>query len=233
MYSYDAIVRYSETGGSLKANAATIANYFQDCAILHSEEVGIGLNYLEEHHRAWFLVSWQIYIDRYPVLGEKITVRTWPYGFKGSLGFRNIEILDSEGNSIVKAATMWSYVDTEAMRSMRIEQEVAEAYPIYPKLDMEYASRKIELFENHQMLDTRAVMAYQIDSNNHMNNEAYIALALEYADNTSEIKCVKAEYKKQFMKDDKIVIKKAVCDNKQQFILCDEEDAVHCIVMFE
>ena len=50
MYSYEAIVRYSETGGNKISNMATIANYFQDCAILQSEEVGIGLDYLAEHH---------------------------------------------------------------------------------------------------------------------------------------------------------------------------------------
>ena len=33
MYSFDAIVRYSETHGRPEADAATIANYFQDCAI--------------------------------------------------------------------------------------------------------------------------------------------------------------------------------------------------------
>ena len=60
MYSYDAIVRYSETGGRKTSSMATIANYFQDCAILQSEEVGIGLDYLAEHNRAWFLISWQI-----------------------------------------------------------------------------------------------------------------------------------------------------------------------------
>ena len=64
MYSYEAIVRYSETGGYKISIMATIANYFQDCAILQSEEVGIGLDYLAGHHRAWFLVSWQIEVVR-------------------------------------------------------------------------------------------------------------------------------------------------------------------------
>lgn len=233
MYSYDAIVRYSETGGHIHANAASIANYLQDCAILHSEEVGIGLKYLEEHHRAWFLVSWQIYIDRYPVLGEKIQVRTWPYDFKGSIGYRNIELVGSDGQSIVKAASIWSYVDTEAMRPVKIEEEVAAAYPLFPKMDMEYTSRKIKLYDAHKQVAERTVMSYQIDSNNHMNNEAYIALALEYTDNIADIKRVRAEYRKQFVKDDTVIIKKAVCNEGQQLILCDTDDAIRCIVLFE
>lgn len=233
MYSYDAIVRYSETGGGKKSNMASLANYFQDCAILQSENVGIGLDYLADHHRAWFLISWQIEVDRYPAMGEKIKVRTWAYDFKASLGFRNIDILDENGIRIVKAASIWSYVDTETLRPARIEDEVSEAYPMEPAIDMEYAPRKIKLFDDHNVVDTRKVMQYQIDSNNHMNNEAYIALAQEYVEDISAIKAVRAEYKMQYVKDDVIVVKRAQKENLLQILLCDEKSVIKCVVQFE
>lgn len=233
MYSYDAIVRYSETGGRKKSNMASLANYFQDCAILQSENVGIGLDYLADHHRAWFLISWQIEVNRYPAMGEKIKVRTWAYDFKASLGFRNIDILDENGIRIVKAASIWSYVDTETLRPARIEDEVSEAYPMEPAIDMEYAPRKIKLFDDHNVVDTRKVMQYQIDSNNHMNNEAYIALAQEYVEDISAIKAVRAEYKMQYVKDDVIVVKRAQKENLLQILLCDEKSVIKCVVQFE
>ena len=233
MYSYDAIVRYSETGGRKESNMASMANYFQDCSILQSEDVGIGLDYLAEHHRAWFLISWQIEVDRYPAMGEKIKVRTWAYDFKASLGFRNIDILDEDGVRIVKAASIWSYVDTETLRPVRIDEEVSAAYPMEPAIDMEYAPRKIKLFEDHEMVDTRKVMQYQIDSNNHMNNEAYIALAQEYVEDISAIKAVRAEYKMQYVKDDVIVVKRAQEGNLLQILLCDENSVIKCVVQFE
>ena len=233
MYSYGAIVRYSETGGRKKSNMASLANYFQDCAILQSENVGIGLDYLADHHRAWFLISWQIEVDRYPAMGENIKVRTWAYDFKASLGFRNIDILDENGIRIVKAASIWSYVDTETLRPARIEDEVSEAYPMEPAIDMEYAPRKIKLFDDHNVVDTRKVMQYQIDSNNHMNNEAYIALAQEYVEDISAIKAVRAEYKMQYVKDDVIVVKRAQKENLLQILLCDEKSVIKCVVQFE
>lgn len=233
MYSYDAIVRYSETGGRKKSNMASLANYFQDCAILQSENVGIGLDYLADHHRAWFLISWQIEVDRYPAMGEKIKVRTWAYDFKASLGFRNIDILDENGIRTVKAASIWSYVDTETLRPARIEDEVSEAYPMEPAIDMEYAPRKIKLFDDHNVVDTRKVMQYQIDSNNHMNNEAYIALAQEYVEDISAIKAVRAEYKMQYVKDDVIVVKRAQKENLLQILLCDEKSVIKCVVQFD
>lgn len=233
MYSYDAIVRYSETGGRHLANMATIANYFQDCAIFQSEEVGIGLDYLAEHHRAWFLVSWQIEVDRYPRMGEKIKVRTWAYDFKASLGFRNIDILDEDGEQIVRAASIWSYVDTEGMRPVRIDADVAEAYPMEPRIDMDYAPRKIKLLDaDCEEVDRRRVMSCQIDSNNHMNNEAYIALAQEYAEDVENISSVRTEYRVQYMKDDVIVVRRARYGEREQLLLCDESGGINCIVEF-
>ena len=76
-------------------------------------------------------------------------------------------------------------------------------------------------------------MAYQIDSNNHMNNEAYIALAQEYVEDISDIIAVRAEYKMQYVKDDVIVVKKAAKDRYIQVLLCDDKDNVKCVVQFE
>lgn len=230
MYSYDAIVRYSETHGKETADAATIANYFQDCAILESEDVGIGIKYLKEHGRAWFLISWQIEIKRYPKLAEKISVKTWAYDFKGSMGYRNILIVDECGNYIATAATQWSYMDTQAMRPIRIEENVGNAYPLGKKLDMEYAPRKINFPDGMEITDKRKVMTYQIDSNSHMNNEAYIELALEYIDENFYIKSIRAEYKKQLVKDDVIIVKKAISDGICYIVFSDENDNISCIV---
>lgn len=232
MYSYDAIARYTELGCSMTARPSTIANYFQDCAILQSEEVGIGIKYLKEKQRAWFLLSWQIVVDRYPVLMEKLKVRTWAYDFKGFLGYRNIDILDEVGNRIVYGASIWSYMDTAVMKPVRIEPEVSAAYPMEPAIDMEYAPRKIALIGEGVLLDERRVMAYQIDSNGHMNNEAYIAMAEEYADNLKDIKEIQAEYKKQLMKNDVVKVRQVSSDGRLQIIFTDENDDISCVVMF-
>lgn len=102
-----------------------------------------------------------------------------------------------------------------------------------PAIDMEYAPRKIKLFDDHNVVDTRKVMQYQIDSNNHMNNEAYIALAQEYVEDISAIKAVRAEYKMQYVKDDVIVVKRAQKENLLQILLCDEKSVIKCVVQFE
>jgi len=66
-----------------------------------------------------------------------------------------------------------------------------------------------------------------------MKNEAYIALALEYIDSDDMICQIRSEYKRQFVKDECIVIKKAERDDLIQFVFADEEDQTRCIVEFK
>lgn len=79
MYSFNARVRYSEVGGDCRLSLPGIVNYLQDCSTFQSEDLKMGIEYLEQSKRAWWLSSWQIVIERYPQLGEEIVVSTWPF----------------------------------------------------------------------------------------------------------------------------------------------------------
>lgn len=94
MYSFESRIRYSEVDQNQELSVTGIINYLQDCSTFQSEDLNLGITYLQEHHRAWWLSSWQIVIERYPRLGEEIVVSTWPYDFKGIYGYRNFTICD-------------------------------------------------------------------------------------------------------------------------------------------
>ena len=91
-YSFKGRVRYSEIGEDGCLTLPGIQNYYQDCCTFQSEEIGQGMEVLEERQRAWVLSSWQIVVNRYPGLGETIVASTAPYGFKGFLGMRNFTL---------------------------------------------------------------------------------------------------------------------------------------------
>ena len=65
IYQFDSRVRYSEVDENRRITLLSILNYFQDCSTFHSEDVGLGIDYLAEHKKVWLLSSWQIMIDRY------------------------------------------------------------------------------------------------------------------------------------------------------------------------
>ena len=122
MYQFDSRVRYSETGENGELTLTGMINYLQDCSTFQSEDLGMGIEYLKEQKRAWWLSSWQIVVDRCPVLGEEITVSTWPYDFKGMYGYRNFTIRDRKGNDLVRANSVWFLFDTEAGRPVRVRE---------------------------------------------------------------------------------------------------------------
>ena len=66
MYTFESRVRYSETDEYGRLTVNGIMNYLQDCSTFQSEDLGLGIRYLEEKKKAWWLNSWQIVIDRQP-----------------------------------------------------------------------------------------------------------------------------------------------------------------------
>ena len=76
-YSFSGRVRYSEIGENGLLTLPGILNYFQDCSTFQSEEVGLGIDILKEWKRIWVLSAWQVVVDRYPYMGERIKTSTW------------------------------------------------------------------------------------------------------------------------------------------------------------
>ena len=89
MYSFTSRIRFSEVDTHLNLTLGSVVDYFQDCSTFHSEAVGMNIARLSAMKRAWILSSWQIVPVRFPKLGEKVTISTWPYDFHG---FSAIEI---------------------------------------------------------------------------------------------------------------------------------------------
>ena len=114
MYTHDRRVTYSEISMKGFADIAQIAEYFQDCSVFQSEVLGMGLTYMNEHHLAWLLASWQIDVDTYPEMGCKVSVSTWPYKFDAAFGYRNFMLQDENGRRLAVANSQWILVDMES-----------------------------------------------------------------------------------------------------------------------
>ena len=148
MYAFDSRIRYSEIDRCERITLPGIINYFQDCSIFQSEEIGYGLEYLNKQKKAWMLSAWQIVIERYPKLGEEITVSTWASGFKGICGDRNFCMRDEAGEITACANSLWVYMDLQKGRPAKPEADEVEAYGVSKPLGMERAPRKIDIPEN-------------------------------------------------------------------------------------
>ena len=202
MYTFDSRIRYSETDSESKLTPEALLDYFQDCSTFHSEDLGIGMEYLNERNLFWVLVSWQIVVDRYPKLGERVTIGTFPYEFKGCFGYRNFCMLDEAGNYIAKANSLWTLLEKDTFRPGHPTQEMLEKYTLEEKLPMEYAGRKIVIPENGGMEGGITVMPWHLDANNHVNNGQFVRMAMSELTLRRSVTQLRAEYKKQAHLDD-------------------------------
>ncbi len=232
MYSFQTRVRYSECNNHHEATLTAMLDYLQDCCTFQSEDLGIGLDYLREHHAAWILSSWQIDILRYPALGEQIEISTWPYEMRDFFGLRNFKIEDARGESILKANSVWVCVDTQTGKPMRPLQEMRDKYPVEPKLEMEYLGRKLPRLPEGHACNPIRVPHYFIDTNQHMNNAKYILIGEECMPDNYEVHRIWAEYRRPAVLADVIYPHVSEEPSCTAVSLCDEDGAAYANLLF-
>lgn len=196
MYTFDSRIRYSETDETGALSLLGVINYLQDCSTFQSEDIGLGVEYLEEKKRAWLLSSWRIVIDRYPVLGERIKIGTWATSSKGIYGYRDFVIMDQDGNYLVRAESIWFFCDTEKMVPVRVMPEDVAAYGNEEALDLGKAPRKILIPEEYEEGIPVTIATHHLDTNHHVNNAQYVDIARETVPCTKMVKGIRADYKK-------------------------------------
>ena len=211
MYSFNSKVRYSEVGEDKKLSLNGIINYFQDCSTFQSEELKVGVDVLEELHRVWVLSS-------------------WPYYFQSFCGYRNFVMKDRKGQMLAYANALWSFLDTDTGRPVRVPEDIEKVYILEEKLDMNYASRKVPMPRDGERKEPFAVQKHHLDTNHHVNNGQYIQMAREYIPEDFPIRQMRAEYKKPALLGDMIYPVVQREDNRYMTALCDELGHPYAVV---
>lgn len=235
MYSFASKIRYSETDENGKLSIGSIINYFQDCSLFQSEELGIGVEFLKNENRAWVLKNWNIEFIKDIRFLDNIVIHTIPYELKGIAGKRNFFIENEFGEILVKADSQWVYLDTQKMIPIRTNGEKGADYVSGEKIDMEYMKVHICIGDDYiekKEYDSFTVKKQNIDTNGHVNNGQYVMFALEYIPEDFKISRLLAEYKVSARYGN--IIKPVVyyLENKIIVELLDEEDKEYAIIEF-
>lgn len=197
MYEFESRIRYSEVGLDQKLRYTALMNYLQDCSTFQSEDLGIGLEYLYNFDLAWVVNSWQIDIIKLPKLGDRVIIGTLPYKLKGFIGYRNFYMKDAvTGEYLAKANSVWTLINLKDVKPVKATQEMIDAYVLSEPIDMEYLDRKITLNGKESMMEPISVTRDNLDSNNHVNNEQYIQIAMRYIPSGYNVNRLLVEYKK-------------------------------------
>lgn len=232
MHEMKVRIRFSDIGADNKLRLYELPKYFQDISIEHSEAAGVGIEYLSSRSLAWLLTSWQIDIERLPVYNEQVTVRTWPYSFRSSFGYRNYEILDETGSQIVKAYALWLHTDIANMTPAVTSEEEYGKYGLEPQLDMEYLPRKIALPTDMEEVDRILVTEHYADMYQHMNNAMYVDIASDYIPKHSDVARIRVDYRKQVKIGDRMYIRRRQVGDDCYVAFYDEAGDMHVSTEF-
>ncbi len=233
MYTINSRIRYSEVNKDKVLDYFGIINYFQDCSTFNSEDMGMGVGYLESRNRAWLMTSWHIVVNRFPKLFENIEVSTWPYDFSGMCGYRNFIIKDSVGEICALANSIWVLVDTIKNRPVRITEEDFFNYKLEPKLNLEEVKRKINIPNNLTAFKSFDVVKSDIDTNNHVNNGQYVRMAQEILPLGFLPTTMRAEYKKPATLSHIITPYLGEDDESYTVVLSDNNQKPYAIISFD
>lgn len=234
MYTFDGRVRYSEVGEDGRMSLQSLLDYFQDCSTFHSEDIGLGMEYLKELGQVWLLSAWQICIDRYPRLSERIVIGTAPYEFRGFIGCRNFLMKTLEGEVLAYANSIWTLLDRKTMRPAKPSQKMLDGYVVEEKYPMDYAPRKIAVPADGKALESFTVKPHHLDTNHHVNNGQYVRMAMDCIPGDFTIRQLRVEYRKQALLGDEIYPVAAVGEegNRYTVSMNQEDGTPYSIVEF-
>ncbi len=232
MYSFKSRIRYSEVNAQKELDIPGIINYFQDCSTFHSEDLGIGLEYLEKQNKVWMITNWHLKIVRFPYLGEEITISTWPSSFNAMFGYRSFTMSDSNGKLIAAANSIWVLMDMIKQRPIRTKSIEVEKYQLEEAFPMEDSKRKLEISSEYTKGEPLQVFRNHLDTNHHVNNGQYVKMAMEYLPPEFIVEEVLVEYKKSAILGDIIYPKVSLSNKKCTIVLAGTEDLPYCILEF-
>lgn len=200
-YEREYFIHYYDCDNNLKLGITGLLRYFEDIALLQSEDADIGLKYYHKNNVAWVLYKWDISINCYPAYKEKIKVITEPISFARFYAYRSFEVRNQQDEVLVTANSLWFFVDTSTRKPTKIIADMFRGYGIGPEVKKELPIEEIRLPVKTDLQKEFIVRQSDIDLNNHVNNIRYIEWALEMVPNIISqnftLKRLKVNYKKE------------------------------------
>ncbi len=172
-----------------KWRPSAILETMQDTAGAHSTLLGCGREKLVRNNIVWVLSRCELHMDRYPAVGEKITVHTFPTPTRICFFPRYYVFTDSQGDMIGKAGSLWLLLDL-GTRRMLPPGDIGKLIPDNKDLSVPMnLPATVGKLQGEELISEYRPVYTDLDVNGHVNNTRYadmlcnalgIALMKEY-----------------------------------------------------
>lgn len=157
-----------------KACPATFAAFFEEAAANNARLHGFPGEVLLQHGIAWVLSRLTITVDRYPSIGETISVHTWPSSHTPTLALRCFEVFDAQNTLIAEGTTAWLVIDITKRKLVSVPKFITDNYPKNTPCCKEFPTRAVPRLKNVEYEIPLVSRKADIDTNGHVNNVRYL-----------------------------------------------------------
>ncbi len=172
-YKHEYFLTAGECTPQKKMPLPLLVSRLIEVATEHANIWGVGYADMIDDNQAWVLSRVTIEMNDYPQVNEPYSVHTWVEGYNRYFSQRNFEILDSKGETLGYARTIWLVIDLTAREMMDISKLsyiISNVYdkdcPIEPQSRLKGVDNGRVNSHTYQYTDT--------DINCHVNSVRYV-----------------------------------------------------------
>jgi len=159
-------------------SAPALSGWLQEAAGRHAEQLGVGVDVLQERGLTWVLARQAVEVDRPVAMGDRAEVATWPSGTDRLSAFRDFEVRVG-GELRIRAVTQWIVIDLATRKPVRprsvlpvaFVEETPHVLPVRSSRPPPPDPAEIDRPFSTRYLD--------IDRNLHVTNASYVEWACE------------------------------------------------------
>jgi acyl-ACP thioesterase len=167
-------IRFGDIDRSDRLTLASVFDFFQEAAISHADNLGVGRDSMEKTGQVWILSRMSVQVDRRPAYGEAVTIRSWPRGGERLFALRDYDIRDASGRLLAGGSSAWLIIDLEKRRPLR-PQSVMDTLPRNEGLRaLASGAAGLADLKNPEKSAERRAAYSDLDYNGHVNNVRYV-----------------------------------------------------------
>ncbi|MCL2211226.1 MAG: thioesterase [Treponema sp.] len=221
VWQENAVLRFGAIDRSDKLTLDVVFQFFQEAAISHAENLGVGREDMAKAGQGWILSRITVFMKKRPKYGETVTIRSWPQGWEKLFAIRNYEIKDKDNVPVVSARSAWIIVDIEKRRPLR-PQAIMDNMPQNKELisltPEENGAVAVTQRDNLVKITERKALYSDLDYNGHVNNARYVqwiedALGIQYLEKAEKMR-LDINYLNEILENEDIEIFSAKIDDE-------------------
>jgi acyl-ACP thioesterase len=167
-------IRFGNVDRSDRLTLGDAFGFFQEVAISHAAELGVGRDAFGRIGQAWVLSRISVFMEERPRYEDTVTVETWPRGSEKLFALRDYTIRDASGRAVVRGRGNWLILDIEKRRPLRAK-DTMDKLPLNEGVNaFSAAAPGLGAVEGLMKTGERRAGYSDIDFYGHVNNARYI-----------------------------------------------------------